>query len=107
MRFSAVVLNKMKRCSDEMFAARSSTRNRRCSGRSSGTAVFMRAKSISGGRRGLLPGQRVEQQQERAGHNGAVRQVERRPVMRAQIEIQEVGHLAVGEAVPQIAERAT
>ncbi|CAM2158642.1 hypothetical protein PT2222_40414 [Paraburkholderia tropica] len=48
----------------------------------------------------------VEHQQGRADADRAVRDVERRPVRAAQMEVQEVDHVAVHQAVEHVAERA-
>src|SRR5438309_5313878 len=46
------------------------------------------------------------EQQQSADHNGAIGYVEGRPVMGADIEIQEVDHAPAHHAVPQIAQSA-
>ena len=51
----------------------------------------------------VILAEHAHEKQQRTNNNGAIGNIERRPVMHAYIEIQKVRDLAVKEPVPQIA----
>src|ERR1051326_6405431 len=89
----------------KMRVLRSSTRIMRSQTARGEAEVHLELQERSGGAGlPLAREQNGKDQQKGSNHDGAVRNVERRPVVVSKIEIKEVGHRAFAEPVPQIAE---
>src|SRR3954454_19948328 len=72
----------------------------------SGESTTMRVREASGSSlRVLIFAEHAHKKQQRTYNDGAVGNIERRPVMHADVEIQKVRDFAINHSVPEIAYR--